>query len=138
MDNTFGQLRDSDDQPFAAICLDDVAISTPAYEGDDDNAVVDRHIEHCAIFLRVAAENGIQFKLTKCKWAQLWIKLLGFEIGLGVRRCDPKKVETLRNWPEPQSRDDVVSFRAYCNYLKEFIPGYHDMEQHLREYTKQG
>ena len=57
---------------------------------------------------------------------------------MGVRRCDPKKVETLRNWPEPQSRDDVVSFRAYCNYLKEFIPGYHDMELHLREYTKQG
>ena len=64
----------------------------------------------------------MQLKLSKCKWAQLYVKLLGFVLGNGTRKIDPSKAEALRNWPEPKSLDDIVSFQAYCNFIKEFIP----------------
>ena len=46
MDSTFGGLKDKGGEEFSAIFMDDVFVSTEAYTGDDDDAVVDRHIEH--------------------------------------------------------------------------------------------
>ena len=36
------------------------------------------------------------------------------------------------------SIDDLISFRAYANYIKEYIPGYHEFEVKLRPYCKKG
>jgi hypothetical protein len=51
---------------------------------------------------------------------------------------DPEKAATLAAWPEPQSLDDLVSFRAFCNFIKEFIPNFHDYDHHFRPYAKKG
>ena len=80
----------------------------------------------------------MQFKLDKCLWAQLEVPLLGFVLGNGARRVDPKKVEAVRNWPAPKCVDDIVSFRAFVNFIKEFVPAFHEHDQHLRPYTKKG
>ena len=138
MDTTFGSLTVENGEKLAAIFMDDVSISTEGYEGDDDDAIVDRHIRHLEIFLQKACAHGVQFKLTKCRWCQEYIKLLGFILGNGTRKVDPKKAQALRDWPEPSSLDDVVSVRAYANFIKEYIPSFHVHDLHLRKYTKKG
>ena len=138
MDQTFGSVRDDDDQEFHCIFMDDVCIATEGYDGDDDDTVVDRHIRHCELFLEAAKSRRIQFKLSKCKWAQTETQLLGFRVGQGLRKCDPAKVQGLREWPAPRTVDDLISFRAYANYIKEYIPGYHEYEVKLKPYCKKG
>ena len=82
--------------------------------------------------------SGIQFKFTKCKFAHEVLDLLGFRVGHGKRMVDLKKADALKRWPDPQSTDDIVSFHAFANYLKEFIPGFVDIAQPLKAYRKKG
>ena len=122
MDRTFGRLRDDDGEEFHAIFIDDVNISTEGYSGDSDDDIVERHIRHCELFLTAARKRNVQFKLTKCMWAQTRVKLLGFILGNGQRWVDPSKAAQLRSWPDPKSLDDIHSFRAFAQYIKEYIP----------------
>ena len=64
--------------------------------------------------------------------------MLGFVAGLGVRKVDPMKAERLRQWPDPQSIDDIISFRAYANYIREYIPDYCELIDSLKKYAKKG
>ena len=138
MDSTFRHLRNESDDCLAAIFMDDVSISTEGYEGDSDDDVVNRHIDHCCRFLEAAKEKGIQFKMEKCLWGVLEIPLLGFVLGNGTRRVDPAKVETVRQWPQPRCLEDIISFRAFVNFLREFVPELADHDRFLRPYTKKG
>ena len=98
----------------------------------------EKHIKHCECFLRAAKKRKIQFKLAKCCWAQKEVQLLGFTIADGVRRVDPKKAEAMRTWPEPRSTDVVTSFLAFANFVREFIPDFHEHARHLRPLAKKG
>ena len=62
--------------------------------------------------------------------------MLGFVVGEGKRTVQPGKAQALRCWPDPKCLDDVVSFRAYANYLREFIPRFSELDQHLKNATK--
>ena len=35
---------------------------------------------------------------------------------------DPKKVQSIKNWPSPKSRKELQSFLGAVNYLSKFIP----------------
>ena len=100
--------------------MDDCTLSTEAYDGDTDEDVVNRHIEHCEIFLSAATTMNIQFKLAKSKFAQEYM------------------AARIESWPAPSSLDDVASFRAYCNYVREFIPSFSTLEAPLRPYMRKG
>ena len=138
MDRTFSGLRDKTNSEFASLFMDDVTIDTEGYDDDDDDSILERHIEHCELFLRAAVPRHIQFKLEKSQFAQRRINLLGFVIEDGRRKLCPKKVEALRRWPEPKGLEDLVSFRAFVNFVREYIPGLHTHERALRPYAKKG
>ena len=55
----------------------------------------------------------------------------------GKRKLDPEKAEAFRQWPEPKSLDDPVSFRAYVNFVREFILNLHEHEKALRPPVRQ-
>ena len=61
--------------------MDDANISTPAFEGDTDDDVFERHVGHVANFLTCAKVRRIQFKLTKSKFAVEEMEMLGFVVG---------------------------------------------------------
>ena len=118
--------------------MDDVTIDTEGYEEITNDDILGRHIEHCELFLQAALPRRIQFKMEQSHFAQKRINLLGFVIEDGKRKLDPKKAETLRKWPQPKSLDDLVSFRAYVNLVRGFIPNLHEHEKALRPYAKKG
>eukprot|EP00969_Alexandrium_andersonii_P235097 10380480-Alexandrium_andersonii.AAC.1 len=55
-----------------------------------------------------------------------------------MRKPDPDKAKALREWPDPKGLDDVVSFRAFVNFVKEFIPSFQELDRFLRPHTKKG
>ena len=46
--------------------------------------------------------------------------------GLSV---DPKKIDTIKQWPKPQSVADLQSFLGSVNYLSKFIPRLSDLRK---------
>ena len=40
--------------------------------------------------------------------------------------------------PLPKTLEDLVSFRAFANFIKEFIPSFHKHDKLLRPYAKKG
>ena len=64
--------------------------------------------------------------------------MLGSVVGQGTRTVQPGKAQALKEWPAPSSIDDVVSFRAFTNYLREFIPRFQELDARLKLCTKKG
>ena len=113
MDMTFGEVQDKGGEEFHSVFTDDCTLSTPAYDGDTDDDVVNRHIEHSVISLATAKTMNIQsFWLEISRFAHEYINLLGFKLGRGLRFVDPSKAANIESWPLPSSIDDIVSFRA--------------------------
>ena len=126
-------------EQFVSIFIDDVTISTEREADNETEAqTFERHTRHTELFLERAKSKNIQFKLDKSQFAQNRVKVLGFIVGCGVRSVDPSKVETLKKWPDPKGCDDIVSFLAFVNFLREFVPSFHEHSQHLKPYTKNG
>ena len=56
----------------------------------------------------------------------------------GVRKVDAVKAIALRNWPDASCLEDIVSMRAYANYIREYIPNFADLDVFLRPCLKKG
>ena len=139
MDSTFGSLRDATTkEPFCSIFMDDANISTPTFDGDTEDDIFERHVSHVSDFLTRAREKNIQFKLTKSKFAVEEMSMLGSVVGNGQRKLQESKIQGLLEWPEPKTLADVISFRAYANFIREFLPAFQENDFHLEKYTKNG
>ena len=55
--------------------------------------------------------------------------MLGMVVGRGTRTVQPGKAQALRDWPMPTKAEHVVSFRAFANYLRSFIPNFLEIDQ---------
>ena len=63
--------------------------------------------------------------------------MLGSVVGQGTRTVQPGKAQALKEWPAPSSIDDVFSFRAFTNYLREFIPRFQELDAHMKAPRKE-
>ena len=95
-------------------------------------------MRHADLFLQRAQTKNIQFKFDKSQFALPKVDVLGFRVGCGERSVQQSKVDAMRNWPGPKGCDDVVSFLAFVNFLREFVPTFHEHAQYLKPYTKKG
>ena len=138
VDSTFGHLRDEDNQEFVTAFVDDCTVSTEGYGNESFNDVFERHLRQVELFCEAAKTRCIQFKLDKSKLGWSRIPLLGFVAGEGSKTVQQGKAQALHDWPEPSTPDDVISFRAFANYLREFIPRFSELGQHLKTATKKG
>ena len=111
-------------------------MSTAGRANETYDDVVERHIAQLEVFFTAAKRRKIQFKLDKSKFLWNRIPLLGFVVGEGTTTVQPGKAQALVEWPMPKTLDDVVSFRAFANYLREFIPQFTELDQTLKTATK--
>ena len=48
-------------------------------------------------------------------------------------KCDPKKIEAVKNWPVPETVTDVQSFLGFTNHYRCFIEGYAKIAKSLNQ-----
>lgn len=136
VDKTFGGLRDDKGKEFCSLFVDDCTISTCGYGNETDDQVFERHLRQLELFFGAAKKKRVQFKLEKSRLGWTRIPMLGFEVGEGTRTVQPGKMQALRSWPDPTCIEDVTSFRAYANFLREFIPRFAELDVRLKSCTK--
>jgi hypothetical protein len=98
------------------IDMDDIAIATMGTLQD--------HIDAVCNVLRVAEQNNLYFKLSKCTFHASSIDYLGVIIEKGMMCMDPVKIAGIKNWPIPTKVKDVRSFLGFCNFYHPFIRGF--------------
>lgn len=114
---------------FVVIYLDDIMIfsKTP-----------DEHAEHIRLVLEVLRKEQLYAKLSKCDFNKIEVPFLGHIVGRNGIRVNPKKIETVANWPIPEDVTQLRQFLGLTNYFRKFIRGYSTLTAPLHDLTHKG
>ena len=100
---------------FVVVYLDDILIFSRNRE---------EHIEHVRRVLTRLLENRLFVKAEKCEFHTQSVEFLGHVIKRGQVETDPRKIEAVRDWAVPSSRNQLQRFLGFANYYRRFVKNY--------------
>jgi transposase InsO family protein len=100
---------------ICVVYLDDILI----YSKDRETHVRDV----CAVLARLRAYE-LYCNPEKCVFFVDEVDFLGFLVGKNGIRMDPSRVETIKDWPTPESFKDVQVFLGFCGFYRRFIEAF--------------
>ncbi|EGX43839.1 hypothetical protein AOL_s00211g1 [Orbilia oligospora ATCC 24927] len=112
---------------ICVIYLDDILIYSKNLE---------EHKKHVNLILASLQKYDLQYTKEKSEFAVTECEFLGAIITSNSIKMDPKKVQTIQDWPIPQKVKEVQSFLELYNYYRHFIRKYSFMSAALSELTK--
>ena len=107
------------------VYLDDILI----YSEDED-----QHEQHVREVLERLDEWGLYAKASKCTFNTKQVEFLGYIVTPTGVIMDPVRVQTIQEWPEPESYRDVQVFLGFANFYRRFIHNYSDVARHLSDH----
>jgi len=86
--------------------------------------------------LQALINNNLYAKLEKCEFDKEKVEFLGYVLsGQGVT-TDPKKIESIKDWPQPNNLKDVQRFLGLCNYYRRFVKDFAKIAKPLHNLTR--
>ena len=122
MENCLGELHLN----WCIIYLDDIIIFSKMSQ---------EHLKWLRGVFERLAQAGLKLKPLKCKFFRDNLQYLGHVILKKGIATDPKKIETILNWPRPKTITDVRSFTGFTNYYRKYIKDYVKIAHPLHELT---
>ena len=101
---------------FVIVYLDDILI----YTEDQGQG----HVEAVRWVLEILRKNGLFANLKKCWFHKDEVQFLGYVVSSQGIRIEDKRIEAVRNWPEPKSVRDIQVFIGFANFYRQFIQGF--------------
>ena len=97
---------------FANSFIDDTLVSSKDWKS---------HLQHLrATFDRLRKFNS-KLKPEKCAFCKADVNYLGHVVGKTGIKVDPAKVEKVKNWAVPTSKQLVKSFYGLCSYYRRYV-----------------
>ena len=90
------------------------------------------------LVLEKLRQAGLQVDITKCEFDVERVEYLGLVVTTEGTRMDPKKVQTILEWPELKNVKDVQSLLGFANFYRRFIYGFSAITSPLTALTKKG
>ena len=97
---------------FVLVFLDDIVIFSNSLE---------EHKQHLEEVLTILKEQKLYAKISKCNLVRQEIEFLGYLVGNEGLRADPRKIQTVTDWPVPQDITDIRSFLGCAGFYRKFI-----------------
>ena len=101
---------------FVIVYLDDILIYT-----DDDG---DGHVAVVKWVLEQLKKFSLFANLKKCQFYQEEVWSLSYVVSSKSIRIEDEKIETVKQWPELQSIQDIQVFLGFANFYWQFIKGF--------------
>jgi hypothetical protein len=101
MNAIFGQYM----RQFVLIFMDDILVFSKS---------LGEHVEHLKKVFQILQDHELFIKFSKCAFAQQKISYLGHIISQDGVSTYPSKIETMLNWPVPQSFTEIMGFKGIC------------------------
>ena len=98
---------------FVIVYLDDILIYT-----DDDG---DRHVSAIRWVLEQLRKFSLFPNLKKCQIHQEEVRFLGYVVSSKGICMEDKRIEAVKQWPEPQLVRDIQVFLGFANFYQRFI-----------------
>jgi len=112
---------------ICAVYLDDILV----YSKDPKE-----HDHHVKLVLQKLEEYFLKVDLDKSEFDQEEVEFLGHIIGKNGIRMDPRKVQSVLEWPTPENLKDLQAFLGLANYYRRFIKSYSTIVTPLLRFTK--
>jgi hypothetical protein len=80
--------------------------------------------------LKRLADNQLFCKLSKCSFHVNTVDYLGLVISPRGISMEEKKVQAVKDWPNPQNIKQIQSFLGFVNFLHRFVPNYSILPGH--------
>lgn len=109
------------------IYLDDVIIYGKTF---------DEHNKSLKFVMKHLNEHNLQLKISKCNFYARKFEYLGFIISESGISANPKKIETIRNFPTPRDVKQVQSFLGILNYYRRFVKDFAKIAKPLTSLCK--
>ena len=97
---------------IALAYLDDIIVY-----GMNPQQVIDRLAR---VFDRIKGA-GLKLKPSKCTFFERETLYLGHIVSREGIKCDPAKIEKVKEWPRPKSGKECLQFVGFCNYYNRFL-----------------
>ncbi|XP_036340795.1 uncharacterized protein K02A2.6-like [Rhagoletis pomonella] len=96
----------------------------------------EEHDEAVKRVVDVFRDNNSMLNEKKCIWKAQKLKFLGHLLSEEGIAPDPDKIETIRDFRPPQSKEEVRSFLGLVTYVGKFLPDLADTTEPLRKLLK--
>ncbi|KAI2652490.1 Retrovirus-related Pol polyprotein from transposon 17.6 [Labeo rohita] len=116
-------------QSYAAAYSDDVVIPSEHW---------DEHLSHLRRVLTGLQRSGLTANPRKCHLTLSEAKYLGYQVGRGLIKPQPKKVEAVQAAPGPSTKTQVQAFLGLAGYYRCFIPNFSSIASPLTDLTRKG
>lgn len=98
----------------------------------------DEHLQRLReVFVRLQNAN-LKINTEKCHFLKDSVEFLGHIVSRRGVEADPKKVEAVKNFPQPRDVTDLQSFLGLAGYYRKFIKDFGSVADPLYELTKKG
>ena len=94
------------------------------------------HKRHIEVILTELRKQSILIKASKFVWGQTQLPHLGHITGRDGTKPDPKKVQSVVEWPAPTCLREVQLFLGLTNSFIKFIQGYATLTKPLTDVGK--
>ena len=125
MDTVFAGMVDNG----VIIYLDDILIYSDTEE---------EHVELVKEVLRRLRKYNLCAAIKKSQFHTSEVEYLGFIISADGISMSERKIEAIRNWPEPKTVKNIQEFLGFANFYRRFIEGFSKIAHPLTAQTKKG
>ena len=107
--------------------LDDIIIKSETFE---------EHVVNLKKVFDRLRDSNLRLSPKKCTIFQHKVQFLGHVVSEEGISTDPKKVETVKEWPKPSTVKQVRSFLGLCSYYRRFILNFSSVAKPLTRLTE--
>lgn len=100
---------------FCHVYIDDIIVFSTSLE---------EHSNHLFKIIGTLKEANMKISLEKSEFYKNEVEFLGYIVGYNVIKTDPRKIETIQNYPLPTTLRQLRSFLGMSGYYRKFIKNY--------------
>ena len=112
---------------FVVVYFDDILIYSKS---------LDEHISHLSRVLLALRKAKLYANLSKCTFCTNKLVFLGFVVSSNGIEVDEKKIEAIRNWPNPTTVGEIRRFHGLAGFYRRFVKDFSTIACPLNELTK--